>query len=297
MSNLIKSGFVAFSQNEKLVINANENRIIKAIDADVEEKKVMEQTSVEEVLAEALISDAELEEADFDEEQFYGMDRDRFSALSNLKEDAQQMIDEMLRSAREEAEEIVEQAHNEAEQLRATAFDEGEIIKTRAREEGYQIGYNTAMESVTQEYAKKQAELEQKLFECDEQLRDKEVQLVEEIEHRMVDLLCQLIPSITGVVIEGQRDVLLYMINTAMHDLDNSKHFVIKVSGGDYEELVERKDEIYGALNLAIEMEIFEDAKLTSMQCVIETDNGLVDISLDVQLDNLIKALKLMIKE
>ncbi|MBO5089152.1 MAG: hypothetical protein J6C01_10785, partial [Lachnospiraceae bacterium] len=61
MSNLIKSGFVAFAQNDKLVINANENKIIKAIDADVEEKRVSEQTSVEEALAEALIHDAELD--------------------------------------------------------------------------------------------------------------------------------------------------------------------------------------------------------------------------------------------
>ena len=82
-----------------------------------------------------------------------------------------------------------------------------------------------------------------------------------------------------------------------MQDLDNSKHFVIKVSSNDYEELLERKDEIYGALNPAIEMEIFEDAKLTAMQCLIETDNGIVDVSLDVQLDNLITALKLMVKE
>ena len=33
------------------------------------------------------------------------------------------------------------------------------------------------------------------------------------------DLLCQLIPHITGVVVEEQRDVLLYMINSAMRGL------------------------------------------------------------------------------
>lgn len=297
MSNLIKSGFVAFSQNEKLVINANENKIIKAMNADVEEKRITEQPSVEEALAEALILDAELEGTDFGDDVSLITDGDRTVLSSEAKQDAQLIVDEMLRSAQEEAEGIVSRAHDEAEQLRAVAFDEAEEIKTRAQEEGYQAGYNNAMDSVLKEYAEKEAELDRKLRECAEQLQDKEAQLVEETEHRMVDLLCQFIPSITGVVIEGQRDVLLYMINAAMHDLDNSKHFVIKVSSSDYEDLVERKEEIYGALNPAIEMEIFEDAKLASMQCVIETDNGLVDISLDVQLDNLIKALKLMIKE
>lgn len=295
MSNLIKSGFVAFSHNDKLVINANENKIIKAIDADAEERKNEELISVEEALAEALILDAELEGTDFGEDGIASPRDSQSNAL--LKDDAQQLADDIIQVAHAEAENIVSKAHDEAEQLRAMAYDEAEKIKALAQEEGYQAGYNNAVESLSKEFAEKESGLEHKLQEYEEALHDREIRLVEETEQRMVELLCQFIPSITGVVIEGQRDVLLYMINAAMHDLDNSKHFVIKVSGSDYEELVERKEEIYGALNPAIEMEIFEDAKLAPMQCIIETDNGLVDISLDVQLDNLIKALKLMIKE
>ena len=297
MSNLIKSGFVAFSQDKKLLINADENRIIRAMNSGAEDNRIEEQPSVEEALAEALIMDAELEGTDFDEDISLLVDGDRADLANEAQEDMQQIVDEMLRSAQEEADAIVSKAHDEAEQLRAQAYDDAEEIKAQAQEEGYQAGYNNAMDSLSKEYAEKQAELDCKIRECEEQLQEREVQLVEETERKMVDLLCQLIPSITGVVIEGQKDVLLYMINTAMHDLDNSKHFVIRVSSSDYEDLVERKEEIYGALNPAIEMEIYEDAKLSPMQCVIETDNGLVDVSLDVQLDNLMTALKLMIKE
>lgn len=297
MSNLIKSGFVAFSQDKKLLINADENRIIRAMNSGAEDNRIEEQPSVEEALAEALIMDAELEGTDFDEDISLLVDGDRADLANEAQEDMQQIVDEMLRSAQEEADAIVSKAHDEAEQLRAQAYDEAEEIKAQAQEEGYQAGYNNATDSLSKEYAEKQAALDCKMRECEEQLQEKEAQLVEETERKMVDLLCQLIPSITGVVVEGQKDVLLYMINTAMHDLDNSKHFVIRVSSSDYEDLVERKEEIYGALNPAIEMEIYEDAKLSPMQCVIETDNGLVDVSLDVQLDNLMKALKLMIKE
>lgn len=297
MSNLIKSGFVAFSQDKKLLINADENRIIRAMNSGAEDNRIEEQPSVEEALAEALIMDAELEGTDFDEDISLLVDGDRADLANEAQEDMQQIVDEMLRSAQEEADAIVSKAHDEAEQLRAQAYDDAEEIKAQAQEEGYQAGYNNAMDSLSKEYAEKQAALDCKMRECEEQLQEKEAQLVEETERKMVDLLCQLIPSITGVVVEGQKDVLLYMINTAMHDLDNSKHFVIRVSSSDYEDLVERKEEIYGALNPAIEMEIYEDAKLSPMQCVIETDNGLVDVSLDVQLDNLMTALKLMIKE
>lgn len=297
MSNLIKSGFIAFSQNDKLVIDANENKIIKAIDADVEEKRAVEQTSVEEALAEALIHDAELEGVEFDDGNLLTMDTSSLPLLGLSEEEKQLRIDEFLQTARAEADVIISKAHDEAEQLRAEAFDEAERIKQQAQEEGYQIGYNEAIEKASIEVAKKEEELDHRIQMAEQDLKNREELLVKETENQMIDLLCQLIPSITGVVIDNQKDVLLYMINAAMHDLDNSKNFVIKVSSDDYSELLERKEEIYGALNPAIDMEIFEDAKLMPMQCMIETDNGIVDVSLDVQLDNLITALRLMTKE
>lgn len=297
LSNLIKSGFVAFSQNDKLIINANENKIIKAIDSVAEESSVEHTVTVEEALAEALIMDAELDGADFGGDDYLVIDKEQSEDAAQSEEALQQVADEIIQTAQAEAEAIVGKAHDEAEQLRGQAYDEAEQIRANAKDEGYRAGYEEAMEIANKEIAEKEEKLQQQKIELEQVYQEKESALLYETEHRMVDLLCQLIPSITGVMVENQKDVLLYMINAAMHDLDNSKHFVIKVSQTDYEELVERKAEIYGALNPAIHMEIFEDAKLSSMQCLIETDNGIVDISLDVQLENLITALKLMIVE
>ena len=238
MSNLIKSGFVAFSQNDTLVIDANENKIIKAIDAEVEDKQIAVETSVEEALAEALILDAELEGADFDGTNLLTMDTSEFSKVEQTQSDAKSIADMVVREARLEADAIIAKAHDEAEQMRAEAFDEAEQIKSQAQEEGYQTGYEEAMLKAQQEIAHKEADLEQRLLDNEIEFKEKETRLVKETEYQMVDLLCRLIPSITGVVIENQRDVLLYMINSAMHDLDNSKQFVLKVSSEDYSDLV-----------------------------------------------------------
>lgn len=293
MSNLFKSSFVAFAQNDKLVINANESKIIKAIDEKVEEQRVAEQASVEEALAEALIRDAELDGVGFGEETAVSIE----SADSSIEIDTQKMVDDMIANAEEEANAIVSKAHDDAEQLRATAYEEAEQIKQNAQQEGYRTGYEEAMQVAEKEILEKQQELQLHRQELETEFNNQKEELLRDTECKMVDLLCQLIPSITGVVIDNQKDVLLYLINTSMRDLDNSKHFVIKVSDVDYVDLVERKDEIYGALNPAVNVEVFEDAKLSAMQCLIETDNGIVDVSLDVQLDNLITALRLMIKE
>lgn len=296
MSNLIKSGFVAFSQDNKLVIDANESKIIKAIDTVADEVTAGKEDSVEEALAEAFIRDAELEGMDFGEDVLT-MDTSELPDLSGSVQGLNQVAEKVMKSAKSEAESIVSQAHDEAEQMRAAAYDEAESIKQQAREEGYHAGFDEGMQSARKEIQEKSDALERHLQEAKLQLQEKEAELIRDTEHKMVDLLCQFIPSITGVVIENQRDILLYMINTAMQDLDNSKHFVIKVAMDDYEDVAARKDDIYGALNPNVELEIFEDAKLAPMQCLIETDNGIVNISLDVQLENLITALKLMVKE
>lgn len=295
LSNLIKSGFVAFANDNKLVIDANQHRIIQALDTAIEEVTENED-SVEEALAEALVRDAEIEGMEFGED-LLTMDTSELPNLPDSADKLKRMADDIVKSAKSEAEIIVNQAHDEVEHMRAAAYDEAKEIRQTAHEDGYAAGYREGTETATKEFEEKLAELENRRRELEQEYYEKEEILISDTERKMVDLLCQLIPSVTGVVIDNQRDVLLYMINTAMQDLDNSRHFVIKVSTGDYEEIAERKEDIYGALNPNIELEIFEDAQLAAMQCLIETDNGIVDLSLDVQLDNLITALKLMIKE
>ena len=125
----------------------------------------------------------------------------------------------------------------------------------------------------------------------------KQEDLIKDTENNISRWLIEMVSHITGVSIEGMQGVLMHMINCAMRELDNSRNFVIKVSPDDYEEVLRNKDNIYGALNPGIQLEIFEDSKLSKMQCLIDTDNGIVDVSLDAQLDNLKKALKMMIKE
>lgn len=291
LSNLIKSGFVAFAKDAALVVDANRNRIIQAIDSSAEHAAAEE--SEDAVLAEALIRDAEL---DMDGDVLT-LDAGSLGQASDAGKESGETSDELLRNAKEEAEQILAQAHEEAEQMRASAYDEADAIRREAKDAGFQEGYQEGTTQADAEYQKRKAELEVQEQNNRAYIETESQRLQEEVEHKMVDLLCELIPSVTGVVIEDQRDVLVYMINAAMQDLDNSRHFVIRVSPVDYEAVYERREDIYGAGNPNIEIEIFEDARLHDKQCLIDTDNGIVNISLDVQLENLMKAMRLIVKE
>lgn len=297
LSNLIKSGFVAFSRDDTLVIDTNKNHVIENVNNVLTEEMSVTQETAEEALAAALIRDVGLDDDMDEKSQLTNLSDVTGGVLGISEEEAIQKSEEILNQAKQEAEDIVNQAHEEAEQMRAAAYDEAEMVKQQAKDEGYQQGYEEGREQIRAEYDIKKQQLEEQIAENEHFLQEKEKSLVVETEHKMVELLSKLIPTITGISIENEKEALFYMINVAMRNLENSSKFVIRVSSEDYEMLTSRKNEIYGALNPNIDLEIFEDAKLDAMQCLIDTDNGIVDVSLDVQLNNLIKALKLMIQE
>ena len=295
LSNLIKSRFVAFSQDNKLVIDANQNKIIKAINSGVEEFTPQGE-SLEEAVAEAMIRDAELDGVDFDGD-ILTVDTEQLPNPDDENGDLSKITAKVLNSAKQEAEDIVNRAHDEAEQTRAEAYENAIQIKENANQEGYEAGYREGMEKAQAEISLQKEELDQlkqSLLDENEEFRNN---LVKETEHKMVDILCGLVQSVTGVVVEDQRDVLLFMINKAMQNQDDSKHYIIKLSKEDYSQINDKKMDIYGAFNPNIDIELFEDAKLEKSQCIIEMDHGILDLSLDVQMDNLITALKLMIKD
>lgn len=291
MSNLIKSGFVAFSQDQTLVIDANDNKIIKGIDEAIQEAAAAEEPSIEDALAEAMIEDAQLD--GLGDEGSFGTLEISGGTPEQQREDAEQIVVQ----AKNEAQEIVRQAHDEVEQMRASAYDEVEQIKNAARSDGYQAGYQEGLQAVEEEYQQKKQELQEQLDQYAQQQQREQEEFIADMERNMVEWLCRMIPTITGVMIENQKDVLLYMVNEAIKNLDDCKQFVVKVSEEDYAALEPQKEQIYGYSNPNVDIELFADAKLSPKQCLIETENGVVNASLDAQLTNLNKALRLMIKE
>ena len=79
-----------------------------------------------------------------------------------------------------------------------------------------------------------------------------------------------------------------------MHNADGSRDYVIKVSPEDYKFLVNNQGKIYCSVSKEVTMDIVEDATMKKNQCIIESDTGVYDCSLDIELNNLIEDIKLL---
>ncbi len=189
-----------------------------------------------------------------------------------------------------EASKIIDNAYAQSDEILANANAEAENIKSQAYDEGYNNGLNDG-----------QAELESMkqnaIAEIDE-MRERAKQEMEQemlaIEPTLVDTILEVFRQVTDVLSEDRRDIILQLVNNVLQKVNISHDFIIRVSKDDYGYLTENKSKIYGAVLGEGSIEIVEDVAMTKNQCIIETENGMYDCSLDVQLDNLISEIKML---
>ena len=74
----------------------------------------------------------------------------------------------------------------------------------------------------------------------------------------------------------------------------NSREITIRVGEENYTYIQDNYDRLSGAANPNISIEIYSDSKLNKRQCIIESENGIIDLSMDIQVRNLITAIKML---
>ena len=186
---------------------------------------------------------------------------------------------EIIENAKQEARFITEQARREAEQIKKDAY-------TAGNKRGYEEGLQLAKE----ENDRLQIELRNKESLLESRYEEK----FQTMEAEMVNLIIAYVQKITGVIIKEQEDVIIYLLRTAIKDLERSGEYTIRVSTEDYEYVTTQKDVLLEAAERKAAIYINEDVKLQKNQCFIETDRQVINCSLDNQLKNLILDLKLL---
>ena len=195
-----------------------------------------------------------------------------------------------LENANAEAERIIEEARLQAEQIIADANKNADAAFEEAKQNGYYEGNEKAQEEMNIKQAQLEAEFDNKRKELEQEYNT----LKESIEPELVEVITDVFRKVTGVVAEDNQEIILHLINDVMHNADGSRDYVIKVSPDDYKFLVNNQGKIYCAMSREVNIDIVEDATLERNQCMIETNTGIFNCSLDIELNNLIKNIKLL---
>lgn len=217
-------------------------------------------------------------------------DDDTADALTDDTSEGEHQAASSLESINAEAEKIIEEARLQAEQIMADANKNAAAAFEEAKQNGYYEGNMAAQEEADKKQAQLEAEYNNRKIELEQEYND----LKEKVEPQLVEVITDVFRKVTGVVAEDNQQIILHLINDVMHNADGSRDYVIKVSPDDYKFLVNNQGKIYCAMSREVNIDIVEDAGLERNQCMIETNTGIFNCSLDIELNNLIKNIKLL---
>ena len=150
--------------------------------------------------------------------------------------------------------------------------------------QGLQDGNQKAQEEL--EVLRQQMDNERKLMQEEYQ------QKTEELEPQLVDVIAGVFEKVFHIQFDDKKEILVYLIQNTILGIEGTKDFQVKVGKDDYKFLESHINEIEEQVGQAVNIELMADGSLKDGQCIIETDSGVFDCGRDVQLENLIKALR-----
>ena len=280
MSNLLKWSFVNFQEGETRVINSNDV-IAKRFGAQMTGSGDSEFDAS--VLQDGF-SAAEFEEAD--------------EAL--LGEGAGNIYRETAAYEGPTSEELLEEARAEIEEMKAAAEREAEYFKAQAIEEGRQAGYNEGFAKGQEDALLEAEKTQQKVTEA---LRETEAvreglcreyeEKLQELEPMVVDELTDIYDHVFDAGLKECREILFHLLDTTLHQIDSGKEFIVRVSQADYEYISARKEEFLTGMP-GVRMDLVADVMMRQGDGLIETGGGLFDCSIDVELKELKKRIRML---
>lgn len=200
----------------------------------------------------------------------------------------------LLDDAMDKAKELREDARSKANKIVEDAWQEAESIKENAYKEGYEHGLEDGNMEAMKRADEYLVNIKNEQEEAKARMLAKNEAYLDDAERKLVNLTCDLIKKISGIVVDDYKPVMLNMINNALNDVESTTKYTIKVCEESYTYVSDNSERIVGAANPNITIDVFADPKLEKGQCIIETDNGIINLSMDIQIQNLITAFKML---
>lgn len=192
--------------------------------------------------------------------------------------------EEEIKAAQKEAAAIIAEANLEAERIAREVKDQVTEIKETSYQEGFQQGleqgYQAGFAEITRELEKLITNLERELDRIQLLLNNQVLGL----SPRLINFSCQLANTILKREIELHPEVIITQVEDILKGLSRVKTLAIRVNAGDIA-LVKSSEERFLQLTQGIDqIDFVVDPSLEPGGCIIETDFGGVDASIQTQL-------------
>ncbi len=226
------------------------------------------------------------------EKQKKDQEKTRRNREQKLDDELKSRREKILAEAESEAEEILEEARQKADAIISEAKEEAEEIKKEAaeagREQGYEDGYEQGEEKVREDLRQEHEDSLAAVTEAVEKTEEQLVSEMDRIPEKVVNLSLQIAERIVQSSLEVQPDLIIPIVEDCLEEVGlNHNKLTIKVAPGVD---VYLSDLSYPqAPNTDIE--IVPDGNLEKGDCLVETEFGGRDATIENKLNLLRKKL------
>jgi flagellar assembly protein FliH len=195
----------------------------------------------------------------------------------------------ILDSALAEADNIVAKAIEEAKQIRQQIQLEKQeweqqktLLAEESRQQGFEHGYQEGRNQGYEEYRQTILSAQETV---DAAKRDYQNH-IESSEKVILDLGVKIAGKILGDKLTADEGFFT-LVKRALKNSRDHKDIQLHVHPKHYQELLAQKDELIAIFPKDIDFYIYPDEELDETSCIIESENGRVDASVDSQLEEI----------
>ena len=291
MSNLFKGFFVSMDEDAK-VVDSNDRveqfireEAIRREKARAEEARYSEGTEEEygeDGFSEGLSAESldALTEEDAENAVIKSGKASELAAEKEALTAEIMSLREEIESAKDEADRILENARNEAEALKNQVYEE-------ARKQGYTDG--------NAEGVAEAEEIRRQAVEMQETLEREYEEKFAALEPEFIDAISGIYEHIFKVDLSSYRNMVMHLLEDTFDSVEDNRNVIVHVNKDDFADIAARKDELIEQAGLLPDhVEFISDVTLGPGGCMIETDGGIYDCSLETELSELRRKLKLL---
>ena len=208
--------------------------------------------------------------------------------IQNIKAEAEKIRQVTLEVAKREAQSIIENAQVNAQQILQNAGEKANKLMQEQKQLGYAEGGKEKEEALEAQYREKEQELEARKQELESQYE----QNINAMEGDIVDAVIQVYNKVFDIQFDDKKQLLLSLVKNTVSDIEIEKNFKIRVSEANYSFMKDNLDGLKSRVGQDIDIEVVNDNKMKDTDCQIETNFGIFDCGIDMELANLEKAIR-----
>lgn len=170
-----------------------------------------------------------------------------------------------------DAKEMLAQVQKDSQAFKEQANKESEELRIKAQQEGFQKGQ--------EEWSQQLAWLEKERHDTQEQMKQ-----------AIIPLAIASVKKIIGKELELKPETVISIITKALKELTQQKQIVIYVNPKDLSIVEQARPELKKIVEYADSLIVASKSEVAPGGCIIESETGIVNAQLDVQLNALEKA-------